>query len=353
MTAGLVLAGCSQGSTGNGTTTTTTTSGPGSPGTNVPVTTAQMKAVVAATVISNNKANESLDLALLKSYEAGSALAIDAASYAEAKAVPDSTCSYPPFGIKFLQAVALTGSAYPQRFVVLGSTYPLPPPKGCTVAAATCSHADSIFEYARTAATAPWKITLEPSADSGDIVQFAGSRSALGPADASAARELPGVVATDLEHYESTGSRGPLKATYFNGTCWLIPDPRAAFEQYGKSGVSAKQVYSPASDDVSVPIAGGNALTMFTLDFETTLVPKAGTTIDWPAGEALSALLPSGQYKLVVEHGALQIAAETGSGGQFTVVGAYDGFTSITGTLGSPGPGSTTSGGVLVSYVAP
>ena len=102
-----------------------------------------------------------------------------------------------------------------------------------------------------------------------------------------------------------------------------------------------------------MPIAGGNALTMFTLDFETTLVPKAGTTIDWPAGEALSALLPSGQYKLVVEHGALQIAAETGSGGQFTVVGAYDGFTSITGTLGSPGPGSTTSGGVLVSYVAP
>ena len=78
---------------------------------------------------------------------------------------------------------------------------------------------------------------------------------------------------------------------------------------------------------------------MFSLDFETTLLPaSAGGTIDWisdPSLEPVTALLPAGQYKRVVEKGALQIAAETHSHGAFTVVGAYDGFTSITGTLGT------------------
>jgi hypothetical protein len=317
-----------------------------------------MAAIVSATMATNNKANRSLDLTLLKSYETGSALAIDAASYRESAQLADSACEYPPFGLKVLQAVAEGGASYPQRFVVLASSYPLPQPSGCSSPGGSCPHADSIFSYERASAGAPWKITLEPSADSGDIVHLDASDGAAGQlsaSDASAARELPPALATDLESYEATGGRGPLQASYFTGTCWLIPDPRAALEQYRKSAVTSHQVYSPASDQVSVPVAGGGALTIFTLDFETSLLPaSAGGTIDWvaaPTVEPVTGLLPSGQYRSIEEKGALQIAAETGPAGKFTIVGSYDGITSVTGTLGAPGQGG--GGGVLVSYVVP
>jgi hypothetical protein len=324
------------------------------------MTGAQMAAVVATTMKLNNKANESLDLRLLRSYESGSALAIDAASYRESAALPSTTCLSPPFSVKVLAAVTVGGSSYPRRFVVLGSSYQLPPPKGCSSSGSggACPHADSIFEFERTAPGAPWEIYLEPSADTGDIVHLATAGGVASPPASSAvaaAAAVPGALAADLEQYEATGSRGLLQPSYFAGSCWLIPDPRSAYEQYAKSGVNAHQVYSPASDQVSVPVTGGGALTMFTLDFETTLLPAtAGSTIDWvsePASDPVTALLASGQYKRVLEMGALQIAAETHGGGRFTVIGAYFGVTSITGTLGPPGqPGGGGGGGVLVSY---
>ena len=268
----------------------------------------------------NNRANDSLDLSLLKSYEAGSALAIDAASYAESTKLSDTACTYPPFGLKVLQAVAQAGASFPQRFVVLGSTYFLPPPKGCASSTGSCPNGDSLLEFERSTSSGAWKIVLEPSADSGDIVQLTadGSRAAsLSASAAAAARGLPQALAGDLVTYEKTGSRGPLQAGYFTGSCWLIGNPRNAAEEYERSGVNASQAYSPAADQVSVPITGGDALTMFTLDFETTLVPTAAdATIDWVANPALgpaTELLAPGQYRRVVEHGALQVAAETGT----------------------------------------
>jgi hypothetical protein len=357
----LVLAGCSQTVTAHDTPSTSSPKPAGHPPPKVPVTSAQMAAIVVATMTLNNAANKSLDLRLLRSYESGSALAIDAASYTESAAVPSSTCSYPPFGIKVLSAVAEVGSSYPQRFVVLGSSYPLPAPKGCPGSGGSCPDADSIFEFERAAPGAPWEISLEPSADTGDVVHLSaggGAAEPLSPTDVAAATALPRALAADLEHYEATGTRGPLQASYFTGSCWLIPDPRAAFEQYRKSGVNAHQVYSPASDQVSIPITDGGALTMFTLDFETTLLPgAAGGTIDWvslPAAEPVTALLASGQYSRVVEQGALQVAAVTGSGGRFSIIGAYDSVTSVSGTKGTPNPGSGSSGGgVLVSFAGP
>jgi len=317
-----------------------------------------MGAIVVATMALNNKANESLDRTLLEGYESGSALAIDTASYTESAALPSSKCSYPPFAIKVLAAAVEEGSSYPQRFVVLGSSYQLPPPKGCSASAGSCPDADSIFEFERTAPAAPWKIVLEPSAATGDILhveEAGGVVGKLAPAGAAAAKLLPRVLAADLARYEATGSRGPLRASYFTGSCWLIPDPRAAYEQYANSGVSAHEVYSPASDELSVPVTGGGVLTMFSLDFDTTLLPaSAGGTIDWvsdPSAEPVTALLRAGQYKRVLEKGALEIAAETQSDGRFTVVGAYFGVTSITGTLGSAGPGNGGGGAVLVAHL--
>jgi hypothetical protein len=317
-----------------------------------------MAAVVAATMTLNNKANKSLDLGLLEGYESGSALAIDAAGYRESAAAAGGTCSYLPFSVKVRSAVAEGGSSYPQRFVVFASQYSLPAP-GCSPPAGSCPKPGWIYEFERARPGAPWKIVLEPSVDTGDTVHLAadgGVARPLTPSQATAVKGLPHLLATDLERYEATGNRGPLQTDYFTGSCWLIPDPHAAYEQYANSGVSSHEAYSPASDQVSVPTTGGAALTVFTLDFETTLVPASpGGTIDWisdPSSDPATALLATGPYKRVVEKGAVQIAAETGSDGRFTVVGAYFGFTSVTGTSGSVS-GPSGNGGVLVSYRIP
>jgi len=317
-----------------------------------------MAAIVAATMATNNRANASLDLRLLRSYEAGSALAIDAASYAEAAKAAPNVCSSPPFGVRVLQAAAFGGNAYPRRFVVLGSSYALPLPKSCTAATASCPDADWLLEFEQSHPGAPWKIVLEPSAGTGRIVQVA----AVGPdvvplqaASAVAAGRLPASIASALGTYGATGRLGALQASDFTAACWLLPNPRAAFEQYLRSGVSAQQVYSPAPDLVSVPLADSGALTLFTLRFVVTLVPRAsGSSIEWisdPSVEPMTALLPSGQYSRIVENGLLELAAETRGDDGFRIIGAYSGVISVKGTPGSTPVGS--GGGTLVSEVVP
>jgi hypothetical protein len=314
-----------------------------------------MAAIVAATAATNNKSNESVNLSLLKTYEAGSALAIDAASYAESAKASASACSSPPFGIKVLQAAVVGGASYPRRFVVLGSSIPLPLPKGCTSASSSCPNADSFFEFEQSRPGASWKIVLEPSANAGRIADFVAHGSVVVPLSviqADAAQRLPTALAGALRRYEMSGKLGPLRASEFTSSCWLLPNPRAAFEQYVSSDVNEQQSYSPASDAVSVPVAGGRVLSLFTLQFVSTLAPGSSEgSIDWisdPSAEPVTGLLATGQYSRVVETGSLEVAAETGSAGGFTIIGAYSGVTSITGTKGStsPGPG----GGILVSY---
>jgi hypothetical protein len=316
----------------------------------------QMASVVAETMATNNRANASLDLSLLKTYEAGSALAIDAASYAESRKVTGISCAYAPFGLKVLQAATLGSGAYPQRFVVLGTTYELPLRKGCTSAKSACPTPDSLFEFERSGPASHWRIVLEPSADSGRIVDLAtngSSARSLTAAQAASAQRVPHAAAVALQSYGVTGRLGPLSAAEFTSKCWLLPSPRAAFEQYAKGGVSESQIYSPMSGEVSLPLAGGAALAIFVLGVKSTLVPASrGSSIDWisdPAADPVTALLPSGQYSRITERGQLELGAVTSARGGFRIIGAYTGVTSIAGVKGSS-PGGSGSGGVLVSY---
>jgi len=352
----LALAGCS--STPAATRQATTTAAPAADGGGTgALTTGEMAAIVAATMATNNRANASADVSLLRTYEAGSALSIDAASYVEsAKAA--SACDNLPFDIKVLQSAVLGGPGYPRRFVVLGSSYALPLPKGCTAVTSSCPDADSIFEFEQSRPGSPWKIVLEPSADTGRIVALSAAGAAAVPLTAResvAARRLPATIAATLGNYGATGHLGALRASEFTSACWLLPNPRASFEQYLNSGVSEQQHYSSAGDEVSVRLAGGGALSLFTLRFVTTLVPNAaGSSIDWisdPSAEPVTGLLPSGQYARIVERGLLELAAETSGDGGFTIVGAYSGVTSVAGRPGSKPAGS--GGGILVSDVWP
>jgi hypothetical protein len=315
-----------------------------------------MAAIVTATMTTNNRANRSIDVSLLKTYEAGSALAIDAASYAESAKTSSSACSYPPFGITVLETVALGGSSYPRRFLALGSSRPLSPPKGCTAPSTRCPDPDSLFEFEQSAAAAPWRIVLEPSAPTGRIVDLATEGAAAAPVAKQAAADaelLPGAVAAALGSFETTGRLGRLSAGAFQSSCFVLPNPRAALEQYVKSGVTEQQIYTPATDRATAALAGGGTLSLFTLNFVTTLVPTASDgSIEWvsvPSAEPVTALLPTGQYARIVQHGAVQLAVKASSSGRFTIIGAYSGVTSITGTKGSSGQGS--GGGVLVSDV--
>lgn len=316
----------------------------------------QMASVVAETMATNNRANASLDLSLLKTYEAGSALAIDAASYAEAAKVKAISCAYAPFGLKVLQAATLGSGSYPQRFVVLGTTYELPLRKGCTSVKSACPRPDSLFEFERSGPASHWRIALEPSADSGRIVDLATNGPAarsLTAVQGAAVKRIPRGAAAALQSYGATGRLGPLGAAEFTSKCWTLPNPRAAFEQYAKSGVSESQIYSPIAGEASLPLAGGAALAIFALGFKSTLVPaSSGSSIDWisdPAVDPVTALLPSGQYGRIVERGQLELCAVTASRGGFRIIGAYAGVTSITGVKGSSAGGSG-GGGVLVSY---
>lgn len=327
------------------------------------VSASQMGAIVAATMTRNNKANESLSLSLLKSYEGGSALAIDSATYVESAHDANRSCLIPPFGVKVLQVMARSGKSYPAQFIALGDTYQMKPLHGCTSSPGACPDAGTILVFSRPTAAVPWTIVVEPSADNGDSVRLRGDgpdgtgavAAPLPPAglDANAA---PAGVAKELQGYELTGHLGSLKSSDFTGTCWAIPDPRAAYVQYQKSLVDARETYSPAPGVVSyTTTAGSSVLSLFTLDFETTLVPiGAGASIDWISDPAdpVTALLPTGGYSRIVEKGSLEIAAVVSGAGSadVSIIGAYGGVTSISGTSGSTGPSGGGGGGVLVSY---
>lgn len=309
---------------------------------------------------SNNRANASIDLALLKTYEAGSALAIDAASYAESAKVQRTACAYAPFTLKVLQAVAEGSTGYPRRFVVLGTSVPLAPRKGCAASSTSgtsCPRPDSVFELERAARGAPWKIVLEPSADSGRLVRLAADGTVvrtLPATEASFARHLPDAVAAALQAYGATGRLGPLRSGEFSSACWVLPNPRAALEQYRNSGVTEAEVYSPRSDEVGLPLAApdAGALVMFSLEFKSTLVPSVpGSSIDWvsdPSADPVTALLASGQYARIVERGLLELAVATSSNGRFRIIGAYSGVTFVTGVRGSA-PSGSNGRGVLVA----
>jgi hypothetical protein len=358
LAATIAIAGCTSAASPSGKSTTTptkastTTTAAGSPSS--VVTEAEMAAILAKTMATNNQANKTEDLSLLKSYEAGSALAIDAASYAETGTQPVTACSYLPFGVHLVQAVAQPGASYPERFLAVGGTYPIKTAAKCATGA--CPDADTLLEFQKDSANAPWQIVIEPSANNGAFAKLAASGSEaalLTAATQKAAKSVPGFIAAALQTYEASGSLGPLKANDFTGSCWQLPDPYASSQQEKKSGISENESFTPASDMAAYPMAGGGALVIFTLDTVTQLLPSTpGSSIGWvsdPSVDPVTGLLPSGQYRRVDEKGALQIAVETRASGGGVVVGDYGGTTSISGVKAPGTPPTTGGGGVLVS----
>ncbi|HEV8064117.1 MAG TPA: hypothetical protein VGP46_04755, partial [Acidimicrobiales bacterium] len=191
-----------------------------------PVTASQIARILSATMSSNNKANATLDSGLLQSYESGSALAIDRAGYEENANVTTNDCTYAPFGVHVLQAVADGGDSYPQRFLVVGQTEPAKASGNC--AAGQCPTADTLLAFERTAPGKPWKIVLEPAADSGKFVSLAtddGDTAArMSQTSLKDAADIGSRLAADLDNYGRTGQRGGLEPAYFTGDCWSLPD---------------------------------------------------------------------------------------------------------------------------------
>jgi hypothetical protein len=319
-----------------------------------PLTATQIAGILAATMSSNNKANASLDLSLLRSYEAGSALAIDSASYEENENVTTSNCAYEPFDVRMEQPVADSGRAYPQRFLVVGQTEPLKSKGNC--GPGQCPTADTLLAFERTGPTQPWKIVLEPSAASGKFVALAAegdTATTLSPANLTAGEAIPGRLAADLTTYGATGQRGELEPSYFGGACWALPDVRSEVTSEAKSGIRETAAFESADDAVEYPIRGGGTLSLFTLDFSNQLAPESsGGSISWTDNanvSPLTALLPTGDYRRITQHGALEVVAETTAGGYF-VLGSYAGVTSMTGVRASPSHGGGGGGAILVSY---
>lgn len=302
----------------------------------------------------NTKANAAMSRSLLASYEAGSAYAIDAAGYAE-EATVRSDCDYPPFGFDVLESAVLSATA-PRRFAVLGTQVPEPPPSGCHEASDPCPRADSLFVFQQEAAGKPWKIVLEPSAGSGRVFDLAASGTSLPPDEGAAAARLPSELATALASYESTGRLGTLSESDFGTSCWVLPNPRTAVVQSAQEGLSERETFSVAGDDVDVPLSGGQVLAVFTLDFVLTLMPEsAGGAIDWivdPKSDRVTGLLSAGDYTRIVERGAEEVAVETSGSGGFRVVGGYAGVISASGTK-LQSPTTTPGGGSLVSEPVP
>jgi hypothetical protein len=311
----------------------------------------------------NNRANAGFDLPLLGTYESGSAYAIDAAQYKMsklAKGLGTKPASFEPFSIHPLQVVVGGGGSYPAGFLAVGGTYL----EGAAKAGGSCPHGDSLLQYEKSSARSPWRIVLEPDADEGRFVTLAADNGIAAPltaAERSAADRVPQRVATDLQDYEVSGRLGPFSSGDFNGTCWSMPDPRKELLQTEASGLSGRELYRPASGTVAYLIAGGGTagsasatagrgslpavLVLFTLRFENQLFAPAGSPIEWreqPASYPDSVLLRAGRYSAVDERGDLELAAELEGDGRISIVGEYDGVTSVTGTRAeAAGPGGT------------
>lgn len=315
-----------------------------------------MTSIVSQTMVVNNKANEELNLGLLKTYEAGSALAIDGASYEQSKQVTGSDCSYLPFGVHVTQAVAVPGSVFPERFLAVGATYPIPTTEHC--ATGSCPDSGTLLAFERVSSSAPWKIVLEPSVESGPFTKLSAEGSTATAATTSeeaAGKSVPSQLAAALTTYASSGALGPLKPSWFTGSCWALPDAHQQATEQLKVGVVEHETFTTTPDLEQYAVVAGGVLDLFTLDFETQQVPAgASGSISWvsePNTDPVSGLLPSGQYSRITETGSLQIAAIAQRNGTFALVGDYYGVISVKGVKA---PGSSSGGGgggILVSYV--
>jgi|GEM_PF-2823139 len=345
LAAGL-LAGCtSAASPASGGSSTT------SPGRGGTLTVAEADAIVRSVMATNNRANAHLDTRLLGSYEAGSAYTIDAAQYQASRLAHAS--NNVPFSVVPLETVLAPGSATsPERFVVVGKTVLLKKlPKSQL---GSCPSNDTLLVFQRSAG-GRWQIVLEPSASTGAFARFATTAghvaSPVPSSLASTAGGVPGRVARALVRYEASGALGPFRRSDFSGSCWAVPDPRAAVQGALQAGFDARELFSPSGAALTYPLEGGRALELFTLRFADTIVAGSGTSIYWRHDSTIpsSALLPVGHYSRVTESGAVEIAAFVSPSGSYQLCGAYSGTTSITGVRAKVSSGGT--GPTLLGFV--
>lgn len=309
----------------------------------------QARAIVARTVVVNNRANSRLDATLLHSFESGSAYSIDAAVYTMSKRAHE-TAGLSPFGIRVRSLSVPLRSGAPRPFAVLGTSYPIGSHQPVTSSA--CNYMDPLLVFQRPSPGSPYDIVLEPTVDARAVGGFAsaagGYAAAVPAAEQSVAGALPGQVAHDLEHYEVSGSLGPFTRSDFTGTCWSVPDPRVALKTAEQANLSARELFRPTGEVASFLLTGGRTIVIFTLSYSEQLVPLSSSrSIAWtsrPKQSLPSVLLPTGHYSRITENGEVEIAAVLTPGavaGRFRLVGDYPGVTSIVGTRSSAPPGSS------------
>ncbi|MGO9558712.1 MAG: hypothetical protein ACLPQS_01025 [Acidimicrobiales bacterium] len=356
----LCLAACTS-TAGSAATTTPSTQAPsGNPANGSPVITpSAARALLAKTTATNNEANAKLSSSLLASYEAGSAYELDEATYeAERLAERESSfkASNPAFTIDLKALGLVRQTAWPADVLTIGIQKSLVKASPATPACGT------MLDFARTASSGRWQIVLEPSTNASGLPHLATSSDGylqpLSSTDEGAAKAVPGEVSKALLTEETSGKLGPFKSSDFTGKCWQLPNPRSDVISAEQKGFSQRDLYSPVSpaDTSAFALRGGGELVMFTLRFEDQVLAASGA-IAWSpssvaagAGGAWEYFLAAGSYSQVVEKGELQIAVEVAPGQEsYSVVGAYPGITSVTGTKASSS--TTTPSGTLTSYL--
>lgn len=304
------------------------------------VTPTEALKVVSKTSATNNRANARLSSSLLESYETGSALTIDNATYAADRAahyVPPAT----PFDLTHAAVGVSRDKNWPAEFVVKGTLHQLGHnlPKE-----PTCSE---FLLFRRAAASGQWQIFLEPTTDPLSSLRFQSSGGGyVTPPSRSLERAvagLPQAFSHALLHEELTGDLGPFTRADFTGSCWSIPNPRADFESAEASGFSQRDLYHPVfpPDTTTVPLAGGDALVIFTVVFSDQMVegspsrpigwthpkPTASPDSTWPY------FIAAGGYRSIDEKGEIEVAVVySPATKKWKVAGSYGGVTSVSGT---------------------
>jgi hypothetical protein len=323
------------------------------------ITPSAARSVLTKTDKTNNTANASYNSSLLRSYESGSAFAIDDASYRQdelARKAKDPIGANEPFTVKPLAYSLSTEGPSAGSWVVVGTQENLGKP---TAKAPICNTA---LVFDRPASGDSWHIILEPTLAAGYAPSFAvgsGDRAQRPPVSLSRRVDaVPGRIRQALLSEETSGRLGPFTKADFNRPCGSIPNPRSDVTQAQAAGFDGRDLFSVAtpSDTHAYELKGGSALVIFTLGYSDQIVAGSGEAIPWQhtASAANPAppfvyLLGAGDYSAVDEAGELELAVVVSPSGSLSVVGSYPGVTRVTGvpskvtTPGSSGPGVLTS----------
>lgn len=302
-----------------------------------------MRGLLAKTMAENNRSNDELSSKALAGYEAGSAYAIDDATYkadrlAE-KEVKGFRATSSPFTVRQKLFALQAASAWPVQLLAGGPVASL---SAHAPAGPACG---SLLDFEKTASGGRWRIVLEPTTDKGGLPALAerdGYASGVSARTVRRADRLPGEVAKQLLSFETSGKLGPFTKSDFTGSCWQLPDPRSDLVGAEASGYDARDLYRPASpaDTAVFSLSNGRSLVIFTLSFTDELVATSSSNpVVWTRpspkrepGAVWTYLLRAGSYGEISEKGDLEVAVVLSpASGRYSVVGSYEGVTAVTG----------------------